>query len=260
MRNIPHVTPSQLELLLLLYKFRFLTTHQFQKILNLKTPRKIQFWLKDLLDKKCVSRIYDRMSFGENTKPATYFLDTNGRHILKDKPSCSDEVLKKVYKEKSRSQKFIDHCLAIADFYIFFSSHLNSGESLHFSTQSQLTQYMHFPDPLPDGYIALKSDTTTKRYFLDVFDSNTPYFVIRKRVKQYVEYASSHSWQHATKSELPSLLFVLPNENAKKHIYHFSKSVLSKNMFEDIKLFLTSSGEILKNTNKHQIWLKVETD
>jgi hypothetical protein len=260
MQNIPKVTPSQLELLLLLYKFRFLTTNQFQKILNLKTPRKIQFWLKDLLDKKCVSRKYDRLAFGENTKPAIYFLDTNGRQILKENQSCSVDVLKKVYKEKTRSQKFIDHCVAIADFYIFFKNHLRLQETLHFSTQSQLIDYAHFPDPLPDGYIALKGEVNTKRYFLDLFDSNTPYFVVRKRVKQYVEYVKSNTWQYATKSDPPSILFVLPNENAKKHIYYFSKNVLSKNMFENIKLFLTSSGEILKSDNLGQLWLRVDTD
>jgi hypothetical protein len=258
MRTLPAVTPTQLQLLLLLYKFRFLTTHHFQKILGHKTPRKIQDWLRDLHDKKCIGRHYERMKFGENTKPAIYYLDLNGRHLLKSLKECNEEVLKKVYKEKTRTKKFIEHCLAVADFFCFFQSQVKENETIHFSSQSMLNSYGHFPNPLPDGYIAVKTGDQTKRYFIDIFDESTPYFVLRKRIKNYVQYASDGIWQHATHSHLPSILFVLPNENTKRHIFYYAKSVLSKNLFEDVRLYLTTKELMLQYNNNSSLWLSVD--
>ena len=50
--KINNITPKQLEIILLLYKFRFIKKNQFKTLLKHKDIRHINSWLKDLNNKK----------------------------------------------------------------------------------------------------------------------------------------------------------------------------------------------------------------
>ena len=56
------ITKKQIEILLLLYIFRFLHTYQIQKLLNHKKPNQIKVWLKNLTEKEYLNRDYNRHS------------------------------------------------------------------------------------------------------------------------------------------------------------------------------------------------------
>lgn len=111
------LTPKQIEILILLYGFRFLTTTHIQTLLKHKEQRRIKSWLKDLFDKGFVGRIYSR-TIGEGNKPAIYYLSTKSRFVLRGQKHVKAELLNRVYREKLRSRSFIDHCLFIADIYL----------------------------------------------------------------------------------------------------------------------------------------------
>src|SRR3990172_8514870 len=112
--QLPTVTAKQLEILILLYRYRFLNRNHIQHFLHHKEPRRIKSWLKELTDKHILGRHYSR-TLGENTKPAVYYLSTKSRHILKDHPEVNHKLLSRVYRERLRSQRFIEHCLLLAD-------------------------------------------------------------------------------------------------------------------------------------------------
>lgn len=255
--NLPAITQKQKEILLHLYKFRFLTTNQIQLLLHHKNPTRIQPWLKNLTEKEYVRRYYSRTTFGDNTKPAIYFLASRARHILKEEKDCSSHELNRVYKEKQKSKKFIDHNLFIADIYLYFLSRKEAHEELHFFPRANLGDFEHFPNPLPDAYIAVKTPEKTKRYFLDLFDAYTPPFVLRNRVKAYFSYAENTTWQENTNNSLlPTILFVCPSETTKKHIFMYSKALLTKT-FEEITFFLTTKDNIQNGMTQKNIWEKV---
>ena len=113
-------TPKQLNILLLLYRFRFLNRIQIQKLLNHKDPRRINTWLKDLTDRNIIGRKYSTKLL-DNTKPAIYHLATKSRSILLTQPNISEKLLKRVYREKVRSEKLINHCLLVADIYFLLN-------------------------------------------------------------------------------------------------------------------------------------------
>jgi len=175
----PSITPKQLDILLLIYRFRFLDRKHIQQFLNHKDPRRIKSWLKDLVDKKILGRKYSR-KLGENIKPAVYFLSTKSKRILEGREETNEKLLNRVYREKTRSQKFIDHHLFLADVYFFLTSLTQQNNSkLYFYTKTDLINHKYLPLPLPDAYIAIKEGKTAKRYFLDVIDEGTPRFVLR---------------------------------------------------------------------------------
>lgn len=255
---LPKITSKQQEILLYLYKFRFLNTNQLQTIFKHKDPQRIKTWLRDLREKGYVTMDYNRKTFGENTKPAVYSLATKARHILKESKQCDLTVLNKIYKEKKRTKKFINRCIALADIYLFFLSQQKEKEELHFFTESNLARYDYFPDPLPSAYIAVKTKNLTRRYFLDFFDDFTPPFVIRNRVKTYFNYSNNGSWEaNANNEPLPSILFICPTVSVKKHIYYYTKSLFEKNYEEKFSLFLTTK-ETVKYNKDNTIWEKVE--
>lgn len=257
MKHIPSITGKQKEILLMLYKFRYLNTHHLQKLLNHKNPNGILTWLRDLKEKGYVNSNYSRTTFGDNTKPAVYYLASKARHILKEEKNCDLQELNRIYKEKQKTQKFIDHCLTVVDIYLLLQSQKEESENLRFFTKAELGSYDYFPDPLPDAYISVNNDEKTKRYFLDLFDEYMPSFVLRARVKRYLEYVQEGKWEEATENiKFPSILLVCPNEARKKHINYFTKSLLEKT-FDEVSFFLTTKETITFSKSKN-IWQKVE--
>lgn len=257
--KLPTTTKKQKEIIDYLFKFRFLNTHHFQKLFNHKDPHRIKEWLSDLLEKNYIKRNYDRKSFGENTKPAIYYLGPKARLILKDEKNLDLEQLEYIYSEHRRQQKFIEHCLFIADVYLYLLSQKDESEDLKFFTRGELLGYDYFPQPLPDAFIAVKGTDATRRYFLDLFDEYTPAFALRQRVRKYLEYAEGSEWDENTDfALLPSILFICPNDSINKHINLYTKALLAKTFEDKISMFLTTKSKIKSSGNN--LWQKVTSD
>ncbi len=204
------ITPKQQEILFHLYTFRYLNRHHIQHLLNHKDSARINKWLTDLTNKHYIHQIYSN-KYGENTKPAIYYLGNNSITILKNNPNVTPERLVKVYKERGRTNRFISHCQLVANTYISFDTEAKAtGKTLYFYAKTELLDHEYLLKPVPDAYIALEDKKTTKRYFLDIFDDGTPRFAIRKRVNDYSNYAESDEWEEATSNPFPKVLLVLP--------------------------------------------------
>ncbi|MCL4387189.1 replication-relaxation family protein [Patescibacteria group bacterium] len=253
---LKQITKKQKEILILLYRFRFLNTNQIQKLLNHKLPTRIQEWLKDLKDTGYINTNYKRET-SSNTRPAVYWLLPKARNILKLEEDYSLKELDKVYKEGTRKEKFISHCLLIAEIYLFFLSKKSKNEDIQFFTKTELAEYEYFPDPLPDAYISVETKRKATRYLLHYFDPYTPAFVLRNRVKNYIQYAQSCKWEESTDTSFPLILFVCPDESLKKHIFHYVKAKLEKEYNSKLSLFLTTKSAI--QNDSPDIWQEVES-
>lgn len=148
-------------------------------------------------------------------------------------------------------------CLFLVDLYLFFLSQQEKDTKLHFLTPQDLQGYDFLPQDL-DAYIAVEDKDGTTRYFLELFDDyRKPAGVARYSVRKYLTYCEDGSWQANTNnSALPTILFILPDERRKKHIYHYGKAKLSKTL-EEISLFLTTQDAIKFNKGKTNIWQAV---
>lgn len=155
------VTKKQLEILILLYSFRYLNRHHLQKFLHHKSHSLITTYLKDLTDRDIIGRNY-RKTLPDINKPATYFLSLNSRPILIEH-GFDETVLKRVYKEKSNSKAFQEHWLFITDLYFDFleTAQRNKAE-LKFLTATDLKNYAFTPLSQPDAYIVVKNKKQKK--------------------------------------------------------------------------------------------------
>jgi len=249
-------TPKQLNILLLLYRFRFLNRIQIQKLLNHKDPRRINTWLKDLTTRNIIGRKYSTKLLA-NTKPAIYHLATKSRAILLTQPDTNEKLLKRVYRDKTRSDKLINHCLLVADIYFLLNNQSQTNKTkLHFYTKTDLVSHYYLPYKRPDAYIAIESRRQTKRYFLEIIDEGTPRFMIRSKINQYIEYFQANTWQDRTDHPNPTMLFVCPDELTKIFLNKYILQMQEEEPEIELEFFLTTQDQI--NNNQTNLWERVE--
>lgn len=249
-------TPKQLQLLLLLYRFRFLNRIHLQKFLNHKDPRRINTWLKDLTTRNIIGRKYSNRLLA-NTRPAIYYLATKSRAILLTQPDINEKLLKRVYREKTRSDKLINHCLLVADIYFLLNKQSQANKTkLHFYIKTDLVSHRYLPYKRPDAYIAIESKRQTKRYFLEIIDEGTPRFMIRSKIDHYFEYFQTNTWQDNTDHPNPTMLFVCPDELTKTFLNKYILQTQEEEPEIDLYFYLTTQNQI--NNNQADLWEKVE--
>ncbi len=199
-----HITNKQKEILLLLYRFRFLNRLQLQQLLNHTTYKRINLWLKVLTEKEYITRIFKR-SWTENSVPAKYYIAKHGIRFLKTQPDCQPEYLKKLYREKDRSQQFINRCLFIADIYIHYLKDSSNKTSAHsFYTQSNYTPTSIIRDIHPDFVILTGKDDTHHFNLYQLFPEGIPRYAVRKRIEQYMTFLTEGEG-----TDLPASLYLI---------------------------------------------------
>jgi len=212
---------EQIEVLSLLHKFRFSTNDLFAQYFG-KKDRSFAFnRLKVLLEQGLIDKRFDS-SYRLAGKPAAYYLAPTGARKLKEQ---GEEInIKAIYKDKTVSQQFIRHSLDVFETYLELRK---KHPEIKFFTKTNLNTeaYDYFPKPLPDGFISIKSNGTTKRYFLDIFDETALAFVIKRRIKLYADYWESDIWDD-TGEDFPEIIFICANLKQQERIQNLLEKTL----------------------------------
>lgn len=213
---MPSVTPKQLDILTLLYRFRFLSRTHIQRLLHHKNHSLILIWLTDLATNGYITQHYTKQIA---SAPAIYELTPTGTTYLKT------QFKQKLAKQTKYTDALKSHSLSVADMYFSLLEQTErSGKKLHFSTKADLSGIRHLPKPLPDGYVAIEEkDGGMERYFLEVLE-DVPARLLRNRVRQYIAYFDSDIWQDNTDKPFPTVLLACPNARLKRHLEHYLKS------------------------------------
>jgi hypothetical protein len=217
------LTTTQLNILHYLYRFRFLTSLQLQKLLTHKNIRLTNYYLQLLTAKNYIGKHYTR-SLSQATIPAVYFLTSGSIQVLENIDGIEKRALNRIYREKIRSQQFISHTSFLAEYFLFLRSESEkSKHTLHFFTKTDLLAHPYIIHPLPDAYFArVDSAGVTKRYFVEVVEDSSPRFALRKRVQEYCDYIDDGKFEEATVHPFPAILFICPGIASliylKKHI------------------------------------------
>ncbi|MCX6793702.1 MAG: replication-relaxation family protein [Candidatus Gottesmanbacteria bacterium] len=261
-------TPKQREIIDLVLKFRFINRIQIQTLLHHKDARRINAWLKDLVEKQYLGRIYSRKLL-ENTKPAIYFLSYAGINYLKEQNHLSINEVKKLYEDKHASQTFITHCVTLVDYGIQFQA-LNTAEWVYtVSTKTELWNHECFGLLRPDLYIEKRKQYKTKRpnakvvrFFIDLFDPHVPRYALRYRMKQYIEFNDSYEWKEfALRAKFPYILLVLPNEQKLRHLRKYIQEQLNESYdIETMRFMLTTYREVIATGVHSAIWETVKKE
>jgi hypothetical protein len=231
------LNPDQLEVLELLYKFRYASSDLVAQYFGKKTGTFVYKRLKILQDQGLIGKRYDSTYRLQGKSAAYYLLPSGARKLEELKKPNRPLNIKKLYKNKGLSEQFIQHCFDILN----IRNQLNGryGVQMKFFTKMNLDHedYDYFPQPLPDAYIRLESG---EQFFLDVCHNDTPFFVHIRRIKQYINYAESGEWDD-TGTDLPTIVLACDNPTLQKRL---EKNIIKlENEIDDdeLKFHVTSS-------------------
>jgi len=269
--TIPYITSKQQEIPKLIYKFRFLNRLQIQKLLNHKYHNRINNWLNNLTAKHYLEKIPKDNTFEERTKLTIYRIGINGIRFLKTQDNISPELLPKLYREKDRSDNFINQCLLLADICLYLKEESARSGSVSYevtiaSEYALADSPFHFLTELAPHLVAKKMEKkqkriTSKYHLLEIFEPTLPRYSIRKRLRSYLDFFNSKTWENNTNNTgFPILFFICPTKPFLIYAKRFAKKLLEEEQYpkhlsiqfaiaDEVKKFGITSG-IWEEANK----------
>ena len=241
---------QQIELLELLYKFRFGTNDLIANYFG-KNHRMFVFnRLKVLEEQGLIGKRFDA-SYKLRGRAAAYYLLPNGARQLQDGRDVEINI-KTIYKDKTVSESFIEQCLDIFAAYNRLTKQY--GNKLEFFTKADLASYDYFPKPLPQGFLSLETKAGTKHFFLDILSDSQPFFAHLRRIKTYIDYCDSGEWED-TGTDFPAILFICESTSLQKKL---QKRINRLN--EDCAFATTTKAELYAINTNDTIWLSDDPD
>lgn len=277
---LPEITEKQKEIVDMVWKFRFINRHQIQKMFKYKSPRRLNEWLKDLVSKGYLGRIYSHKLL-ENTKPAIYYLMNNGiiferwRNSNDYGPESKD--MKKFYDDRSASEVFINHHIAICDLYQQFMALTGKEWEYEGWTRNDLwthevTEYKRKEGRLylPDLNIERTNnkdddDYRSETHIIELFDPQVPIYALEAKVRKYFEmYGDKNSEYYWDRfEEFPLILmFIFPNRMKLNRIKRFlEEEIYDYADTEFLSIKLTTYTQVTqKGPGDGTIWRTVGED
>lgn len=256
------LNPYLEQILIFIYKFRFLTTRHIQKLMNHKHHHNIMIWLNSLSTNKYL-KIYKKAEF--KTEPGYYSLGTKGRKYFLEHPEIKDinySLLDRVWKEGTNSESFKKHCLFLVNIYIslldLVKSIDNGQGKLHYFSNVDLQGVEQMIYPLPDAYFSIEDkDGNSKRYFLDLFYDYTRWNDMEKRVRQYLRYYDKQLWQMYMKSDFPEIILICPKNASKNNLEKYIQDQY-KEKGQFVYFYLSTRDEIQYKGIRKETLHKVE--
>ena len=253
------LNPEQLAVLQWLYQYRFSTSKQLASYLLKPNPKAIQNKLQILEQQGFIGKHYDK-TYKLAGRAAEYFLTPKGARAL-PADSVNEWAVKSLYKNKTVSPEFIAHCLNVAD--IALQLQAIYGDKLGLFTKSYMAAYDYFPSWPPDLFLSLKPLTkreAPRRYFLDVWDNTTPFFVSVRKARNYITYAEDGDWP-SDEYAMPTVLAICQDDKIRQKLSRqIRRAFDEKYITDEIAFAITTLGQFRAVTAKSKLWHKVTED
>jgi len=238
------ISKSQLRLLLIIFKFRFVSSEYIGK--QFKKDKSTIYERLFVLEKQgYVRKDYDS-SFHLRQRPAIYSLAPKGiKYIRNNGPNLSEVALRNMYKNRSASLQLVDHSLNIFKLCLLLRDQY--PDTFDIFTTSELAPFKDFIKPRPDLYLRRASKRSPKpSYQLETIEAGTMTWILKKRLQVHQSFLEeSDSWD----DNYPNLLLICGNNNTEKRI----QRIVNNGGF-DFTIQTTTRQRIdLSNT---KIWLK----
>lgn len=241
---------SQIRVLKICFKFRFVSVDLLARYVD-KDRSTIYEKLSVLVKQGYLTQRYDS-SYKLRGKPASYHLASKGIRYLRENSELSDTALRNMYKSKHVTQEHVDHCLMVMQVCLALKD--QTKETFNIWSRYELAIFDFFIRPLPDLYLNSKQTKSGKHreYLLDIFDDHLPFWVIKKRLRAYVEHAEEVDLEDFD-DQYPDILLIAPNERIEKRLLR-----QIENITEDFELYTTTSERLLSSEETSgAIWKEV---
>jgi DNA-binding HxlR family transcriptional regulator len=254
---------QQVTVLHSLYWYRFCTSKQLALSLNKNSHKTIQNKLQILEAQGLIGKRYDK-NYKLAGRPAEYFITPKGARALeKAKPDSTNTwTTKSLYKNKTVSDDFVKHCIAIRETGICLFDLYGEQEAkkLLRITKTYMVQFTEYPTWTPDLYLQYHpTKNTTHHYFLDIWDGTKPFFVTVRKTQNYVKFKEEGEWIEDT--SFPAILAVCKDKRAQTKLNRQMKRILS-DAWDDELIFATTTKQLLDEATRptDKIWSRIDAD
>lgn len=211
---VKSLTKKQLELLLIIFRFRFITSFDLSNYLGQSVKSGgSQRRLERLLELGYVKKRYDG-NYKIQGRAAEYFLSPKAISALNNTyNNLSPAELHLVYSRVKASDRFVDRSIKILQ----INNKLKSiyGDNLNFVTKPQLNveDYNYFPSPLSDAFFSLNNEVDSKKhFFLEYFDNNASIGIHGRKILNYMKYKEAGGWDD-TDLEFPAVVIICQSQS-----------------------------------------------
>lgn len=281
------ITKKQATIITLIYTFRFINSKQIQQFLGHKDHRRINSWLKDLVEKQYLERDFTPV-YGTLTKPAVYFLTAKGRKHLKSSYRYHfPKYLKRISRDKEASKSFRIKCQIIGDWYLMLFPQEKGKRipilenlvkelttdieeekkkipinTLEFFTPSYYPNFVLLEKIKSDAYVRKKTTKGITHGLLFVLDAYIPKVMLLYFLKKIFSVLDEEYWET---DDIVSLhLYILcPNNMVIIYLRRLLKSFLERYYGGKEILFHFATRNQLYNRKKYNTgetgWLRVSS-
>ena len=251
---------QQVRTLHLLYWYRFCTARQLAHSFKKPSPKAIQNKLQILEKQQLIGKRYDK-SYRLVGRPAEYYITPKGARALeKAQPNTTNQwVTKSLYKNKTVSDDFLKHTIAVTDASQRFRAIY--GDKVVILTKCYMVQFDYYPTWTPDLHIKIlaKGETPTKHYFVDMWDGTKPFFVSVRKTRNYVNFKESSDWDDD--EQFPAMLAICETTQLQGKLNRQMKRILNDTWHDEL-IFATTTRQLLTEATKptDKIWSRIDVD
>jgi hypothetical protein len=251
------LTTRELDIIHLLYRFRFLTRSQIQHFLHHKDHKTIQLWLNKLISSDFITTVTpDKIN--QESKTKIYLLAEGGVKYLISTESIDHLARQRLRKDSERSAEFIQHQLLLADIALDLEQQNTTSDQFEFHLRAD---FKTFPakdileELKPNAYLVRQRGDRIDEYLLEIV-TDTFAEGLRALIKRYLATCQSCDWEE-TGRPFPVVQLVCPNERTLYYLAGFTRRIAKLQDLSDVHVRFTTLSELKRSGIRGPIWSEV---
>lgn len=249
------LSTSQLDILHIIYTFRFANRTLLSQYLQKPNNSSLYFKLQVLLKHEYIAKRYDS-SYRLAGRQAEYYVLPKGLRALRDgsQVAVTDSMVSASYKDKAVADSFVAQQLTL---FAIRNQLNNAHPGIQYFTSRDIQLLDYFPKPAPAGFISLKEDGNTKRFFVEYLPARTHTRKIVGRLQQYVKYFESEAWD-VTNTPPPTILYVCADTMAERGLRRYIART-TNNTEAELNFYTTTENALLHlEPEQAAIWTDID--
>lgn len=223
------LSKQQQRILLLVYKFRFVTTILLSKLLEIHRYSVYEV-LEKLVEKKLLIKVH-KNSWRIDRRPAYYYLSKTGVTNVRRLLEVEDNAVNTLYNDARATPGFIQECLTVLACYISIKQQMPQETTIR--TKTEINRFKIFPKQRPELYIKTPGG---KEAFILIVPDKLPYFV-NKRRDEYIDHSEEEGW----KGRYPAMAFVLKDNSSKLGFLYKAQKKLEEMGYDEDELVILAT-------------------
>ncbi len=240
--------PDKINVLMLLYKFRFMSGVQISKYRQNSRYDSSSSILNWLYRNGYINKVYDK-HFRLIGKSAYYTLLSAGVKQIKHQLKVDQKAVHNMQHNLKLTQPNVEHYLNVVDIYLNLRQKLNAKYDIY--AKNELITYNHFPKNKPDLYLRSKKTD----FILDNITDKS-FFKVKLRISELYHHYDYANLLLTSYGSYPIILLVTRNKYQLKQITKYASSYLENlGITSEINICLTTTENIL--STESNIWINV---